>query len=268
MDYELLDSGNGMKFERFGRYRLVRPCAQAVWAPMLDSTLWSKRDGEFSREEEGGWKGQLPSEWVVSVEGLRFKLTKTDFGHLGLFPEHRLVWRWLREQVRPNMRVLNLFAYSGGATLAAAAAGAEVCHVDASRGMVAWARENAALNGLEKAPIRWIVDDAMKFLQREVRRGRGYDLIILDPPSFGRGAKGEIFKIEETINLLLKTCVELLTDEPKGLFFTCHTAGYTPLTLHHLLYQAVKKEVRCGEIVLEGPLPLPCGAYAVWESHA
>src|SRR3569832_2195063 len=197
MKYQLLDSGAEQKLERFGQYLLSRPCSQAVWKTALSPGEWKKADATFTREPANKWMGTtLPASWVVEHQGIRFKLMPTDFGHVGMFPEHALLWTWMRNRIKQGSQILNLFAYTGGVTLAAAQAGAEVCHVDASKTTVAWARENCALNELEKAPIRWIVDDVIKFLQREVRRGRTYDGIILDPPTFGRGSKGEVFKIE------------------------------------------------------------------------
>ena len=216
--YELLDSGNGAKLERFGEVVLARPCAQAVWQPQRPAR-WKTADATFDREDGNRWHGRnrLPQEWVIDVDGTRFRLSGTDFGHLGIFPEQRAQWTWIRETVaaagRP-VRVLNLFAYSGGSTLAAARGGAEVCHLDASKGMVQWARANAALNGLENHPIRWIVDDAHKFLNREIRRGRRYDGIILDPPTYGRGGNGETYKIERDLTETLRLCRALLSDSP------------------------------------------------------
>lgn len=221
MNYSLLDSGNQKKFERFGPYTIVRPCSQAVWKPALKS--WKDADASFSKEE--GWQGELPSFWVIEVDGLKFKIAPTDFGHLGIFPEHRSLWTWAADLVQEGSSVLNLFAYSGGATLAFARAGAQVCHVDAARGMVNWAKENAELNGLSDRPIRWIVDDVMKFLKREVRRGRKYDGILLDPPSFGRGAKGEVFKIQKDFEMLLELCQQLLSEHPLFLVCSNHTVG-------------------------------------------
>ena len=180
-DYELLDSGDGRKLERFGRFALARPCSQALWRPSLGAAEWAKADASFDREDGNRWHGRsnLPREWEISTAGMRFRLGGTDFGHLGIFPEQRAQWKWIREGAGTwngkhgtGMRVLNLFAYSGGSTLAAALGGAEVCHLDASRGMVEWARANARLNGLADSPIRWIVDDAHKFMRREARRGR------------------------------------------------------------------------------------------------
>ena len=264
MKYLLIDSGNQKKFERFGSLSLVRPCSQALWNPRLDS--WKGADASFSREEEGGWEGKLPKEWVIEHEGLKFKLSPTDFGHLGIFPEHAAIWKEAGSLMHSGARILNLFAYSGGATLALAKEGAKVCHVDASQGMVKWARENALLNGLEKAPIRWIVDDVLKFLKREVRRGSCYDGILLDPPSFGRGAKKEVFKIEKDIQELLHLCKEVLSDTPLFLMFTTHTLGMTPIVMRHLLEEILPGTVTAQELFLpaESGRCIPMGAYAKW----
>lgn len=277
--YLLIDSGNGRKLERFGPYLLARPCSQAVWMPQISEDEWSQADAIFSREQENKWiqKRVLPEAWEIEVAGLRFKLSSTDFGHLGIFPEQKTFWEWIQKTIRTHVkfgyqpRVLNLFAYSGGATLAAAKAGASVCHLDASKGMVSWARENAALNGLEKAPIRWIVEDVKKFLAREQKRGSLYDAIILDPPSFGRGAKGEIFKIEDAIVPLLNDCRSLLSDHPLFILFSCHTPGFTPLAMQHLMTQSMsglEGKIEVGEMVLSGKkstFDVPSGTYAKWE---
>ena len=274
--YELLDSGNGAKLERFGEVILARPCAQAVWQPQRPAR-WKSADATFDREDGNRWHGRnrLPQEWVIDVDGTRFRLSGTDFGHLGIFPEQRAQWAWIRETVaaahRP-LRVLNLFAYSGGSTLAAARAGAEVCHLDASKGMVQWARANAALNGLESHPIRWIVDDAHKFLNREVRRGRRYDGIILDPPTYGRGGNGETYKIERDLTETLRLCRALLSDAPRFLLLSAHTPGHTPVVLSNVLTQALRGlggAVSAGEMLLTGApdvFPLPSGAYARWQA--
>ncbi|HIV09963.1 MAG TPA: class I SAM-dependent methyltransferase [Candidatus Spyradenecus faecavium] len=274
--YELLDSGNGAKLERFGEVVLARPCAQAVWQPQRPAR-WKDADATFDREEGNRWHGRsrLPKEWAIDVDGTRFRLSGTDFGHLGIFPEQRAQWAWIRETVaaahRP-LRVLNLFAYSGGSTLAAARAGAEVCHLDASKGMVQWARANAALNGLESHPIRWIVDDAHKFLNREVRRGRRYDGIILDPPTYGRGGNGETYKIERDLTETLRLCRALLSDAPRFLLLSAHTPGHTPVVLSNVLTQALRGlggAVSAGEMLLTGApdvFPLPSGAYARWQA--
>lgn len=274
--YELLDSGNGAKLERFGEIVLARPCAQAVWQPQRPAR-WKSADATFDREDGNRWHGRnrLPQEWVIDVDGTRFRLSGTDFGHLGIFPEQRAQWTWIRETVaaagRP-VRVLNLFAYSGGSTLAAARGGAEVCHLDASKGMVQWARANAALNGLENHPIRWIVDDAHKFLNREIRRGRRYDGIILDPPTYGRGGNGETYKIERDLTETLRLCRALLPDSPLFLLLSAHTPGHTPIVLGNVLTQALRGlggAVTSGEMVLAGApdvFLLPSGAYARWQA--
>ncbi len=280
-DYRLLDSGNGRKLERFGPVVLDRPCAQAVWRPALPASAWARTHAFFTREEGNRWlvRRPLPEAWQTSIEGILFEVRTTEFGHVGVFPEHARAWRWLaglRARLpaeRANLSVLNLFAYSGGATLAAARLGFRVCHLDASRKMVTWARRNAELNGLEAAPIRWIVDDVHKFLARELRRGARYDGIIADPPSFGRGTRQELFKIDTHLPDLLDRCRGLLAPERGFLFLTCHTPGYTPLVLTHLLSQSLGGRggtVEAGEMVLEGGegvFPIPSGTYAVWSNE-
>lgn len=268
--YSLIDSGNQFKFEQFGDYRLVRPCAQAVWKPFLDVKEWDAADTLFTREPANQWKPsgeRLPPSWIVEHGGIKFKIAPTGFGHVGMFPEHAMLWNWMSGKIKKGMKVLNLFAYTGGATLAAAKAGAEVCHVDASKTTVTWARENAALNKLEKAPIRWIVDDVVKFLKREVRRGVAYDGIILDPPTFGRGTKGEVFKIENDLPSILEECRRLLSRDPLFLIFSSHTPGYSPLVMHHVLKQSTEGlngKVESGEMIIPGPLDLPSGTYSRW----
>lgn len=268
MDYRLIDSGGGRKLEKFGPYTLIRPAANALWKPKL-SREWEEATASFSRDEGNRWEGFLPKSWVISHEGIRFSLSPTDFGHLGIFPEHSYLWKWAAEQAasRRGVEVLNLFAYSGGATLALAKAGAKVCHLDASQGMVHWARENAKLNRLEEAPIRWIVDDAMKFLGREIRRGRRYDGILLDPPSFGRGANGEVFKIERDLAPLLEIVRDLLSESPLFVICSNHTSGLTSLVMQNVLEDTFGKGVESGELVLygEGKRPLPTGSFARWS---
>lgn len=278
--YALIDSGNGRKLERFGPYLLSRPCSQAVWKPQLSDKEWEKADASFSREQENKWmhKRPLPAEWEIEVAGIHFKLSSTDFGHLGIFPEQKPFWEWIQTTIKAHItptfkpRVLNLFAYSGGSTLAAAKAGAAVCHLDASKGMVTWARENAALNGLAQAPIRWIIEDVKKFLTRELKRESRYEAIILDPPSFGRGAKGEIFKIEDAIIPLLQDCRSLLSDKPLFILFSCHTPGFSPIVMQHLMTQTIqglKGNLKVGEMVLSGhnhAFDVPSGTYAKWEA--
>ena len=283
-DYELLDSGDGRKLERFGRVSLARPCAQALWRPS-NPALWTRATASFDREAGNRWHGRsaLPKDWTISTAGLRFKLGGTDFGHLGIFPEQRAQWRWIREKVRRGegeevrstshlptsspshlrLQVLNLFAYSGGSTIAAAQGGAEVCHLDAAKGMVQWARENAALNGLADHPIRWIADDAHKFMAREVRRGRRYDAIILDPPTFGHGASGETYKIERDLKTTLDLTRQLLSERPAFVLFSSHSPGLSCRVAENILGQLFPQAtLESGEMLLEGKgLSCPSGIF-------
>ncbi len=284
-DYALLDSGAGRKLECFGRVTVSRPCAQAVWKPRLDPREWERRaTAAFDREEGNQWhnRGALPDTWTITIDGIVFRLSGTNFGHLGIFPEQRLQWDWIRSVIGAaaprsggrRVTVLNLFAYSGGSTLAAACAGAEVCHLDASKGMVQWARENAQHNGLASHPIRWIVEDAHKFLYREIKRGRRYDAVILDPPTFGRGQNDEVYKIDRHLPETLALCRQLLSDQPLFMLLSAHTPGYSPVVLANVLTQAVDGlagRVASGEMLLTGArdvLPLPSGAFARWDSRA
>ena len=271
-DYELVDSGGGRKLERFGRFVLARPCSQALWRPSLADSEWAGANASFDREDGNRWHGRanLPKEWEIATAGIRFKLGGTDFGHLGIFPEQRAQWKWIREAVRRTAesrraapRVLNLFAYSGGSTVAAAQGGAEVCHLDASRGMVEWARENARLNGLADRPVRWIVDDAHKFMKREIRRGRRYDAVILDPPTFGRGAGGEMYKIERDLPETLALVRGLLSDTPAFVLFSSHTPGLSCAAAENIIGQAFSpSRLESGEMLLEGRgLPCPSGIF-------
>ncbi len=268
LGYSLLDSGEGCKLEQFGSFLISRPASQALWT-IQNSSLWKKAHASFSREPDLIWTGRekLPQEWEITVEGMRFLLKATDFGHLGIFPEQSMQWKWIRSKLSSSDHVLNLFAYSGGSTMAAALAGATVWHVDASKGMVSWARKNAELNNVE---AHWIVEDAMKFLQREKRRGKSYEAIILDPPTFGRGNSGEIFKIEEQIVPLLAACFDLLSSKAKFLLLSCHTPGMTPVVLENLLKQFRSGKIESGELLLEGEkevLALPSGCYARWMNE-
>ena len=263
--YELLDSGGGRKLERFGRFVLARPCSQAMWKPSLPESEWNRADASFDREDGNRWhgRGNLPKEWTMETAGIKFNLGGTDFGHLGIFPEPRAQWKWRMEALRasPGAKVLNLFAYSGGSTLAAALAGAEVCHLDASKGMVEWARRNAALNGLDS--IRWIVDDAHKFMRREIRRGRRYDAIVLDPPTFGRGASGEMYKIERSLQETLDLASSLLSERPVFVLFSSHTPGLTCKVAENILRQRFPAaRLESGEMLLEGRgTPCPSGIF-------
>jgi 23S rRNA (cytosine1962-C5)-methyltransferase len=272
-DYALLDSGNGKKLERYDDIILERPCAQAVWKPQQPN-LWSQSTAQFDRVGGLNWTGRnrLPASWVVEINGVKMKLSATDFGHIGVFPETRALWSWIRSTLESErerrgrpLTFLNLFAYSGGATLAAAQGGAACCHLDASKGMVDWARENAQLNGLQDAPVRWIVEDVIKFLGREVRRGNRYDAVLLDPPSFGRGKKGELYKIEESLMTTLDLVYEVLSDDPAFVLLTSHTPGFSPIVLKNLLAQyGAKGSFECGEMLLSGPdaMDLPNGNWA------
>ncbi len=282
MSYSLLDSGDQYKLERFGEHILARPCAQAVWRPVLPTHIWKAADAHFSRDQGNRWTAirSLPKFWNTTLHGLKFKIAPTDFGHVGLFPEHSSQWKWMESVLKKASkpaRVLNLFAYSGGATLVAARAGASVCHLDASRSAVAWARENAALNALEGKPIRWIIEDVAKFLQREIKRGVRYDGVILDPPSFGRGRQGEVFVIERDLQELLHAVRQLLSDHPLFIIFTSHTPGFTPLVLHHLLQQVLQGlggDLETGEMLLpvleekeKNIFSVPSGSFARWTPH-
>ena len=279
-DYALLDSGDGKKLERFGPLTLARPCAQAVWKPTLPDTAWARADATFDRADGNQWHNRtaLPANWDIRTAGIAFRLSGTDFGHLGIFPEQRAQWTWIRDTVTraratrdAPVSVLNLFAYSGGSTLAAALGGAEVCHLDASKGMVQWARDNARLNSLQDHPIRWIADDAHTFLSREIRRGRRYDAVILDPPTFGRGQNNELYKIEKDLPDTLRLCRDLLTPDPLFILLSAHTPGYSPVVLQNVLAQAtagLPGTHASGEMLLTGAPgvpPTPCGAYARWH---
>lgn len=270
-DYELIDSGAGCKLERFGRYVLQRPCSQALWRKSAPEEVWARADAKFDREDGNRWFGRsnLPREWQIETAGIRFRLGGTDFGHLGIFPEQRAQWRWIRETVAKrraasgSVSVLNLFAYSGGSTMAAALGGAEVCHLDASKGMVEWARANAALNGLASGPVRWIVEDAHKFMKREIRRARRYDAIVLDPPTFGRGAGGETYKIERDLAQTLCLVRELLSANPLFVLFSSHTPGLSRIVAENILSQLFPSAVlESGEMLLEGrSLSCPSGIF-------
>ncbi|MEI6242108.1 MAG: class I SAM-dependent methyltransferase [Chlamydiota bacterium] len=266
----MIDSGHGRKLEKVGGLLIDRPCNVAIWEPQCKEK-WKEADAVFTREKEGNWIfTRKKSSWQVEIENVLFHVTPTDFGHLGFFPEHAFLWKWMRGKFRErnaNVSFLNLFAYSGGASLVAAQEKAKVCHLDASKPMVAMARENAKLNGLSEAPIRWIVDDVKKFLLREKKREVQYDAILLDPPSFGRGTNNEIFTIEEDIISLLEMCKSLLSKDPLFVAFSCHTPGFTPTVLHHLLKQTFGGKISIGEMLLPSvsSFSLPSGSYAIWE---
>lgn len=278
-DYEVLDTSNGEKLERWGNYLLVRPDPQVVWNTPHTNPGWKKKNGHYHRSSKGGGEWEffsLPQQWSIHYGKLTFQLKPFSFKHTGLFPEQAANWdlfsNLIQNANRP-IKVLNLFAYTGGATLAAAAAGASVTHVDASKGMVAWAKENAASSGLSDAPIRWIVDDCQKFVEREIRRGNHYDAIIMDPPSYGRGPKGEIWKIEDAIHPLVSLCSQLLSDKPLFFLINSYTTGFAASVLTYLLgLEVVSKfggHVVSDEIglpVTQSGLVLPCGSSGRWTS--
>ena len=276
-DYEVLDTSGGEKLERWGDYLLVRPDPQVIWNTPKDLPGWRKMNGHYYRSSKGGGEWEffdLPKQWEIAYKDLRFNLKPFSFKHTGLFPEQAVNWDWFSDKIknagRP-VKVLNLFAYTGGATLAAAAAGAAVTHVDASKGMVNWAKENAKSSGLEAAPIRWLVDDCMKFVEREIRRGNHYDGIIMDPPSYGRGPKGEIWKIEDSIYDFIKLCTQILSDAPLFFLVNSYTTGLPPAVLTYMLSTELKRfggHVDSQEIglpVTKTGLVLPCGASGRWE---
>lgn len=278
-DYEVIDTSSGEKLERWGKYILVRPDPQVIWSTPKNHPLWRKYDAKYSRSNTGGGKWSnlhLPEQWQVRYKELTFNVKPMNFKHTGVFPEQSANWDFAMEKIRGAGRpisVLNLFAYTGGATIACAAAGASVCHVDAAKGMVAWAKENAKSSGLEDAPIRWIVDDCVKFVEREIRRGNHYDAIIMDPPSYGRGPKGEIWKIEDAIYPLVKLCAKLLSDKPLFYLINSYTTGLAPAVLTYMLGTAVVPQfggtVSSEEIglpVTSSKLVLPCGASGRWEA--
>lgn len=274
-DYAVLDCGGGEKVERWGPHILVRPDPQAIW-PKIDSVnAWKRAGAIYHRSKSGGgqWEiRKLPAQWTISYKELTFNLKPMSFKHTGLFPEQAANWDFIMDKVRTAGRpvnVLNLFAYTGGATLAAAAAGASVCHVDASKGMTQWARENAASSGLADRPIRWIVDDCKKFVQREIRRGRKYDAIIMDPPSYGRGPSGETWKIEEDVADFVKLTMELLSDHPLFVLISSYSTGLAPSVMAYLLgitarvqHDGYIEAQELGLPVQSTGLVLPCGSSA------
>ncbi|MGN0312825.1 MAG: class I SAM-dependent methyltransferase [Lachnospiraceae bacterium] len=277
IDYEVLDTSHGEKLERWGDYLLVRPDPQVIWDTPKQLPGWKHPNGHYYRSKQGGGNWEffdLPDQWSISYKSLAFQLKPFSFKHTGLFPEQAVNWDWCAEKIRSAHRpikVLNLFAYTGGATLSAAAAGASVTHVDASKGMVTWAKENAQSSGLSDAPIRWLVDDCVKFVEREIRRGNHYDGIIMDPPSYGRGPKGETWKIEESVFPFIQLCTQLLSDDPLFFLINSYTTGLQPAVLTYMLSTALKPfggHVESSEIglpVSSNGLVLPCGASGRWE---
>ena len=285
-DYEVIDCSKGEKLERWGDYLLVRPDPQVIWDTPKKEKGWRKMNGHYHRSSKGGgeWEFfQLPKEWTIQYslpinKKLTFHLKPFSFKHTGLFPEQAANWNWFSQLIADavskgrQVKVLNLFAYTGGATLAAAAAGASVTHVDASKGMVTWAKENAISSGLKDAPIRWLVDDCVKFVEREIRRGNHYDAIIMDPPSYGRGPKGEIWKIEESVYPLIQLCSQILTDNPLFFLINSYTTALQPVVLSYMISTVLgtaNGTVTASEIglpVSSNGLVLPCGASGRYEA--
>jgi len=285
-DYQVIDCSGGEKLERWDKYTLVRPDPQVIWNTPKTEQGWKKKNGHYHRSKSGGGEWEffnLPQEWSIRYnliigKTLTFRLKPFSFKHTGVFPEQAVNWDWFSQIIdnetkkNPDRKisVLNMFAYTGGATIASAAAGAHVTHVDAAKGMVAWARENAAVSGLAEAPIRWIVDDCVKFVEREIRRGNHYDAIIMDPPSYGRGPKGEIWKIEDNIYPLVQLCAQLLTEKPLFFLINSYTTGLQPAVLSYMISTALKSyggKVEANEVglpVTTNGLVLPCGASGRW----
>ena len=279
-DYEVLDTSSGEKLERWGDYLLVRPDPQVIWNTPRKNPGWKKKNGHYHRSSKGGGEWEffnLPEEWSIHYRELTFRLKPFSFKHTGLFPEQATNWDWFGNLIanagRP-VKVLNLFAYTGGATVACAKAGAAVCHVDAAKGMVAWAKDNARLSGLSDAPIRWIVDDCAKFVEREIRRGKNYDAIIMDPPSYGRGPGGEVWKLEDNLYPFVKLCARVLSDKPLFVILNSYTTGLAPSVLGYILQMLIGKE-RGGKVTwdelglpcTDSGMALPCGATGRWYAE-
>jgi len=278
--YTVLDTSSEEKLEDWNGVRLIRPDPQIIWKTPKNEKLWENAHGHYFRSSTGGgsWEFSDPKyreAWQVSYRELTFRIKPTGFKHTGLFPEQAVNWDFMRDRIKESGReisVLNLFAYTGGATLACAQAGASVCHVDASKGMVSWARENAELSGLADKPVRWIVDDCEKFVSREIRRGRKYDAIVMDPPSYGRGSNGEVWKLEDSIYDLVDLCSNVLSDDPLFFLINSYTTGLSPAVMAYILDGVLRKKfggtVSSDEIglpVKSSGMPLPCGSTAIWQ---
>ena len=277
-DYEILDMADGEKLERWGNIFLVRPDPQIIWKEKAFPNKWKKINARYNRSKTGGgsWEytNSLPKAWQIKYKNLVFNIKPMGFKHTGLFPEQAVNWDWMIDKIqnaKREVKVLNLFAYTGGATVACLSAGASVCHVDSSKGMTAWAKENVISSGLEKKSVRYIVDDVLKFVNREIRRGNKYDAIIMDPPSYGRGANGEVWKFEENIDELIKLCSEVLSDKPLFFLVNSYTTGISSTVIENILKMNLKLKngkYSCGEIGLpmtDSKLTLPCGIFAKWE---
>jgi 23S rRNA (cytosine1962-C5)-methyltransferase len=279
-DYELLDTGGGEKLERWGTFVLRRPDPQIIWPLEKETKAWQQSDAHYHRSSSGGgqwdYQTELPDRWTITYDRkLTFYIKPTGFKHTGLFPEQAVNWKWMMDKIesagRP-IKVLNLFAYTGGASVACAHAGAEVCHVDASKGVVQWAKDNLHLSGLASRPVRFITDDVFKFVQREQRRGSKYDAIIMDPPSYGRGPNGETWKLEDDLYPFIQTCMSILSDKPLFLLINSYTTGISSTVLHNILTLAMKRKhggtITSGEIglpITHSGMNLPCGILARWE---
>ena len=278
-DYELIDTGSGERLERWGEFILRRPDPQIIWPIGNDTRIWDGADARYHRSSKGGgsweFKRELPQRWTISYNGLTFYVRPTDFKHTGLFPEQAVNWKWITDKIngadRP-VKVINLFAYTGAATVSAASAGAEVCHVDAAKGMVNWAKENLALSGFADRPVRFITDDVLKFVKREKRRGRLYDAVIMDPPSYGRGPDGEVWKLEDALYNLIEECANILSGEPLFFLVNSYTTGFSPTVVGNILKMQIQNKfagnVETGEVglpVRASGLVLPCGIYGRWE---
>jgi 23S rRNA (cytosine1962-C5)-methyltransferase len=281
-DYQLLDFGGGRRLERFGPITLDRPCPAAETFERADPAAWAQADARFEGrdQEKGQWtlRRELPERWAVAYGPSRFELKRTDFGHLGLFPEQAENWEWILEQCRlsasqrdqKKLKILNLFAYTGGSTLAAADAGAEVVHLDAAKNIVAWARRNAELSELADAPIRWIAEDASKFVKRELGRGNRYDAVILDPPSYGHGPRGEVWRLSKHLPRLLSLCGELTAGHPEFMLLTCHTPGYDAATLCEMVCEVLGDGIaKAGQLTIGSAdgRELPSGAVVRWKTN-
>ncbi len=279
-DYELIDTSSGEKLERWGSVILIRPDPQIIWETPKKNPLWREADAHYLRSSEGGghWETQkpVPPAWKIHYEDLTFRVKMMGFKHTGIFPEQAVNWDFAMQKIRKAgrpIKVLNLFGYTGAATLACLAAGASVCHVDASKGMVTWAKENAEASGLADRPVRWLVDDCEKFVRREQRRGNVYDAIIMDPPSYGRGPNGEIWKLEEQLYPLVQTCLPILSQNPLFFLLNSYTTGLSPAVMEYLLgvllcrkYGGKVSSSEIGLPVTETGLVLPCGSTAIWQA--
>lgn len=278
-DYELLDCSSGERLERWGDVILIRPDPQVIWQTEKCHPLWKKANARYQRSKTGGgnWEvySSLPPDWAIRYKDLSFRVKTMGFKHTGLFPEQAVNWDHVMDLIRRAdrpLRVLNLFAYTGGATIACLKVGASVVHVDASKGMVQWAKENAKASGVEDKPVRWIVDDCIKFVQREIRRGNRYDIIIMDPPSYGRGPGGEVWKLEDEVYGFVSLCEQLLSDDARMMLINSYTTGLSPSVMAYILQSLVQPKhggrVTCDEIGLPvsgGERVLPCGASAFWQ---